>query len=511
MGDDGHRDETVVTLYPKYKRNRRRKRTDCEEKEQKMEEEEEEEEMLDSTGHFSEDSDDDSTRRRRRRRRKNRREMPTQQQQQQQRRQATTKEINCLKSESTIATISGRVDQKEGIGGITPTRRSHSRSAAGPHGAAAEGSVVGSSSSRRRRRRCADCCKAFVAFLCSTVGLSCLMVGYVVLGGFVFQGLEAPNEKQMNGEMRETRQRHVQRLWELTETMNVLHPINWTQVAEEILENFTAVVYTFAKKKGWDGKVEDEELQWSFAGALLYSITVVTTIGYGHIAPKTDWGRVVTMLYAIVGIPLTLLTITNLGGFMATAFRFLYRNVCCGLCCLCCPPRPRRRALSRPAAVASSSTDHPTAVSPPTKKKRRLGGGGGRQFPVEGPSLRERLRRALSTDDLKTVTVPIYVSLLLITGYIAIGALLFTLWEKEWNYLIGCYFCFITLSTIGFGDYVPGTSLGAWNSQEKLVLCALYLLFGLALIAMCFDLMQEQARNIFKKIGQKLGLIDRQS
>jgi len=63
-------------------------------------------------------------------------------------------------------------------------------------------------------------------------------------------------------------------------------------------------------------------------------------VGYGHIAPKTSWGQVVTIIYAIFGIPLTLLTITNLGGFMATAFRFIYRNVCCGLCCLCCRRRP---------------------------------------------------------------------------------------------------------------------------------------------------------------------------
>lgn len=121
---------------------------------------------------------------------------------------------------------------------------------------------------------------------------------------------------------------------------------------------------------------------------------------------------------------------------------------------------------------------------------------------------RGRLSRVLSTNDLDKVTVPIYVSLMLIAGYIAIGALMFTLWEDDWNYLIGCYFCFITLSTIGFGDYVPGTSLDAWDSQEKLVMCAFYLVFGLALLAMCFDLMQEEARQAFKVVGRKVGLID---
>lgn len=106
--------------------------------------------------------------------------------------------------------------------------------------------------------------------------------------------------------------------------------------------------------------------------------------------------------------------------------------------------------------------------------------------------------------------VPITVSLLLVVSYLAVGALLFTLWERDWNYLIGFYFCFVTLSTIGFGDYVPGTSLDAWASQAKLVLCALYLLVGLALLAMCFDLMQEQAKSQLRNLGRRLRLISSQ-
>jgi len=43
-----------------------------------------------------------------------------------------------------------------------------------------------------------------------------------------------------------------------------------------------------------------------------------------------------------------------------------------------------------------------------------------------------------------------------------------------------------------------------------MVLCALYLLVGLALLAMCFDLMQEEVRRKFRALGAKLGLFDRQ-
>ena len=78
----------------------------------------------------------------------------------------------------------------------------------------------------------------------------------------------------------------------------------------------------------------------------------------------------------------------------------------------------------------------------------------------------------------------------------------------DWNFLIGFYFCFITLSTIGFGDYVPGTRLDTWAAQEKLILCALYLLIGLALLAMCFELIQEEVRLFVRSVGIRMGLVD---
>lgn len=103
------------------------------------------------------------------------------------------------------------------------------------------------------------------------------------------------------------------------------------------------------------------------------------------------------------------------------------------------------------------------------------------------------------------VSVPIYVSLLLMTGYNILGACLFVVTE-DWDALVAAYFCFITLSTIGFGDYVPGTSLDPYRSQ-KMVACALYLVFGLALMAMCFNLMQEEATNKIRRLARRLGLV----
>ena len=293
-------------------------------------------------------------------------------------------------------------------------------------------------------------------------------------------------------------------------------------------------------------------------------------IGYGHIAPKTMWGRIVTILYAIVGIPITLCTLANMGGFMATAFRFIYKNICCGLCCICCIKptegelrsvaiRYRKHDMKRnksgtPSALAVEDADHAASCSLTAgseadddsdnideNEEAVIGGNGDdKSFKIDKNRLevgknnyksaaeqrrkskrlakhrqkypvkvywRTRLRRVFDVQNTRQVSVPISVSLLVITSYILSGALMFTLWERDWDFLIGSYFCFITLTTIGFGDYVPGTNVDSWGAQEKLVLCTIYLIFGLALCAMCFDLMQEEARNKIRYLGEKIGLL----
>ncbi len=107
------------------------------------------------------------------------------------------------------------------------------------------------------------------------------------------------------------------------------------------------------------------------------------------------------------------------------------------------------------------------------------------------------------------VTVPISICLIIIAAYIFAGAVLFTAWEK-WDYLTGSYFCFITLSTIGFGDIVPGTNMDEWASHTKLVSCSLWLAFGLSLLAMCFNLMQEEVKEKSKRLGKKLGILKKE-
>jgi len=208
--------------------------------------------------------------------------------------------------------------------------------------------------------------------------------------------------------------------------------------------------------------------------------------------------------YAVIGIPLTLLTIAHIGAFMATVFRFIYRNVFCGICCALC-----RRRDNHTTDVDTDLCDYVAGPRPqdPAVVSRRTAAQRVRESYRVMVEWRRGITNVLYTEDNLQVHVPLYVSLTLIAGYIGVGALMFGLWEKDWDLLIASYFCFVTLSTIGFGDFVPGTSLDASAAQGKLVLCSLYLVFGLALLAMCFDLMQEEARKTFRHWGRRLGLL----
>ena len=90
------------------------------------------------------------------------------------------------------------------------------------------------------------------------------------------------------------------------------------------------------------------------------------------------------------------------------------------------------------------------------------------------------------------------------------GAVIFCNWEG-WTFAEGFYFSFITLSTIGFGDFVPGDATLGANSEDgtaQLSMACLYVVVGLALVSMAINLMQDTIRNKVIELAMDLGIID---
>lgn len=98
--------------------------------------------------------------------------------------------------------------------------------------------------------------------------------------------------------------------------------------------------------------------------------------------------------------------------------------------------------------------------------------------------------------------LPVSLAVLLLIAYMMFGAFIFTMWE-DWTFFESFYFVFISMSTIGFGDYVP-------NHPMFMMATFIYLLFGLALTSMCINVVQEKLSAIFEmaklRIGTTVGL-----
>ncbi|KAL4624254.1 potassium channel subfamily K member 5-like [Arapaima gigas] len=129
--------------------------------------------------------------------------------------------------------------------------------------------------------------------------LTSAIIFYLSIGAAIFQVLEEPNWKEA-----------VKEYSALKEQILRDHPCLSRDDLDRILE-----VVSDAAGQGVTITGNKTFNNWNWPNAVIFAATVITTIGYGNIAPKTPSGRVFCIFYGLFGVPLCLTWISELGKF----------------------------------------------------------------------------------------------------------------------------------------------------------------------------------------------------
>ncbi|OPJ81323.1 potassium channel subfamily K member 16 [Patagioenas fasciata monilis] len=262
---------------------------------------------------------------------------------------------------------------------------------------------------------------------------SLLVVGYFVyllVGAAVFQALERTAEKQ--------EKRAAARMKEA-----FLHNFTHLTIAEieQFMKNLTEAIQNGVYPVGNESQIEDSN--WDFSDSFFFAGTVVSTIGYGTLHPKTAGGQIFCVFFALFGIPLNIVFLHRVGKMLSL---------------LC----------------------------------KKLG-----KFLYE---------KGMRKKKIKFLTL-LFFLVMGILVFLCLPSLFFQITEG-WSYSEGIYFAFITLSTIGFGDYVVGKQPGRNYFRYYRMLVAIWILFGLAWIALLFNLLTmvlEDTEKIIVKDLHQIG------
>ncbi|XP_057316407.1 potassium channel subfamily K member 6-like [Hydractinia symbiolongicarpus] len=277
------------------------------------------------------------------------------------------------------------------------------------------------------RKRLPD--RSSVKYVCGIFGWIIFYFIYLLLGGICMLYIERDNDSQLKSEIRK-------------KLLEVLSKHNLTANSTATKEIISAVIHASdADAIKIENISEDVDPSWNIAVAVFFCSTIVTTIGYGNLVPVTANGKVFTILYAIVGIPITGFVLARIGGALL-------------------------KLIEKCDAFLASYI-----------------------IAVIGKLVKEEKVKIYVRFTQLGIIVFIFVCC-----FWLIPAAIMTKIEK-WDFMTAVYFCFISISTIGLGDVVPGTSrtyMKSFGSNAKAVTIQLtvmlYLLMGLAALSIILNL-----------------------
>ncbi|KAK7901746.1 hypothetical protein WMY93_018515 [Mugilogobius chulae] len=353
------------------------------------------------------------------------------------------------------------------------------------------------------------------------------LVLYAALGAVVFWFIEGGAENPTHPQYQQFLRDLVQTVHNKTENSSFsLEDVMW-DVRMKMERDFQSVWLQSPKR-------------WNYSSSMFFCCTVFTTVGYGEMYPVTLPGKVACVLYAMVGVPLMLLVILDVGDFLALlmtrAYRHLYRLVkILKKRKLYKPWKTRRKSfdLQMPRTLEDGTLvfgQNDLVIRKPLDirqvlrsqdnvrqqsihlqnnkeiferilAREKLLSTGPLNRSVSCPEL-DRLPRSKKPfvlwdysglgEDMDKLDVPFLLILFLVFAYVLLVGLVLPLWETELSGFDAFYFCFITVTTIGFGDIVP-------KHPNYFMLTSVFIISGMAIVSMAFKLSQSRIVSVYRK------------